>query len=109
MELPKESKMRSDGASEELSATQGEIDLLPLKQFFDVTDSSQDKHLETILGWAQSKGINNRADMQLELRRLEMKLGATELGENRLARLSRYLVLDGKLNHTLKEMQSYEK
>ena len=109
MELPSEAPIRSEGAPSELGATQSEMDVMPIRRMFDVTDSSQDKNLEIILGWAQSQGINNRDDMRVELRRIEMRLGAPELGENRVARLSRYLILDGKMKNTLKELQTYEK
>lgn len=109
MELPTEAPIRSEGAESELGADQSEIDLMPLKRMFDVTDNSQDKNLEVILGWAQSKGITNRDDMRLEIRRLEMKLGSPDFGESRASRLSKYLILDGRLNAALKEMQTYEK
>ena len=108
MEMPSETPMKPDSSDKPIGMSMDEIELSPLKKFFDVTDTSQDKNLETILGWAQSKGITDRANMQLELRRIEMKLGATDLGENRVARLARYLILDGKLSQTMKEMQSYE-
>ena len=110
-ELPKETEMRSEGASNELGASQDEIDLLPLKQFFDIEKSSykDDKDLQLILGYLQSKGVNSRDDMNITIRRAEMKLGAPQLGESRTGRLARYFVLDGKLNSTLKELQSYER
>lgn len=109
MDLPSEAPIRSEGVTSELGADQSEIDLMPLKRLFDITDNSQNKNLEIILGWAQSKGITNRDDMRLEIRRLEMKLGSPDFGESRASRLSKYLILDGKLNNTLKEMQTYEK
>lgn len=103
--------MRVEAPVFELGMSREEMDLMPLKKMFDIAGNNfrDNKNLETILGWAQSKGITDRDIMKLELRRLEMKLGAPELGESRVARLARYLLLDGKVNNALKEMSIYEK
>jgi hypothetical protein len=89
----------------------GEIDLIPVKQYFDLdaNDTSQDKYIESILDWAKSKGLTDRHDISTELRKLELQLGSPELGERRSVRLSRYLELDMRLSSTIKEMNSYRK
>lgn len=109
MELTEDKLERSEGAASELSPSQDELDLLPVRKIFDLNDSSQDKNLALILGWAQSNGLNNQDDIRLAVRRAEMKLGTNIIGENRVSRLANYLVLDGKLNNVLKEMQTFEK
>lgn len=102
---------RSEAPVFELGMSKDEMDLMPLRKMFDIPGNNfrDNKNLETILGWAQSKGIADRDVMRLELRRIEMKLGAPSLGESRIAQIARYLILDGKANNALKEMQSYEK
>lgn len=117
MEEPQETiGVDSEGFRQEapvfdLGMTRDEMDLMPLRHMLDVSGNNfrENKNLEVILGWAQSKGITDRDTMKLELRRIEMKLGAPNLGESRVARLARYLLLDGRANNALKEMQTYEK
>jgi hypothetical protein len=89
--------------------TDGEMELYPLKKYFDVemNDTNQDKYMEKIMAWAKDKGITDRSTLNTELRHLEMKLGAPDLGEKRSLRLSRYLDLDRQANQAIKEMNSY--
>ena len=108
-----EPELKSVESSEkpgELSLTQEEMDVLPLKQFFDLKGNNYklDKDLRIIMGWGMERGLKDRASLFTELRRMEMRLGAPELGESRVGRLARYLVLDGRVNNTLKEMSAYE-
>lgn len=88
-----------------------DIDLIPVKQYFDIdaTDTAQDKHVRIILDWAKSKGLSDRSALNAELRKIELKLGAPELGERRTVRLARYLELDRRLESTIREMSSLDR
>lgn len=88
-----------------------DIDLIPVKQYFgiDAADTVQDKHVRVILDWAKGKGLSDRSALNTELRKLELKLGAPELGERRTVRVARYLELDRRLEATIREMSSFDK
>lgn len=93
------------------SFSNDEIALIPIKQYFDLdaNDTTQDKYVRSILAWAKSKGLSSRSDLNTELRKLELRMGAPELGERRTVRLSRYIELDRRLSDTIKEMDTYRR
>jgi len=91
------------------SLNDGEMELYPIKKYFDVelNDTNQDKYMQKIMEWAKEKGIKDRSTLNTELRQLEMKLGAPDLGEKRALRIARYVELDRQATSAIKEMNSY--
>lgn len=90
---------------------ESDIDRVPLKQFFGITDAYDTGYgndLDYITEWAKKKGMK-REDMLLEVRKMEQKLGSPMPGEKRWHRIKNYLSLDEKLGDTLKEMAAHER
>lgn len=95
----------------ETLAIESDIDRVPLKQYFGITDSydtGYGEDLDFINGWARDKGYD-RETMMIEIKKIEQRLGSPMPGENRYHRVKHYLSLDKKLTNTLKEMSSHER
>lgn len=95
----------------EVITNNAEIDRVPLKEYFGITDAydtGYGEDLDYINQWAKEKGLT-RENMFLELKKVERRLGTPFAGESRLHRLKSYLSLDSKLTKTLKEMASHER
>lgn len=88
-----------------------DIGEIQVKQYFDIdyADDSQSKNVEVIKNWAREKGFNDKETLRFELKKLEVKLGAPDLGEKRTAKIARYLELDRRLGDTLKEMELFDR
>lgn len=97
--------------SDDTLVVESDIDRVPLKQFFGITDSYDTGYgddLDYINQWAQKKGFS-KEDMLIEIKKAEQKLGSPMPGENRYHRIKHYLSLDQKLTDTLKEMSAHER
>jgi hypothetical protein len=90
---------------------ESDIERVPLKQFFGITDSydtGYGEDLDYINKWGKSKKMKNE-DLFLEIKKIERRLGSPMPGENRYHRIKHYLSLDDKLTSTLKEMSAHER
>lgn len=92
-------------------AIDGEIERVPLKQYFGITDAydtGYGEDLDFINGWASSRNMET-GDLLVELNKLERRLGSPMPGEKRWRRLKQYLSLDQKATNAIKEMSSHER
>jgi hypothetical protein len=90
---------------------ESQTDFTPLRQYFGIEqpyDSGYGEDFEFILRWAGDRKMSTE-DMKLELKKIEMRLGDPQPGENRWHRVKHYLSLNTKLDNTLREMASAEK
>jgi len=92
-------------------ALDGEIERVPLKQYFGITDAydtGYGEDLDFINGWGKSRNMKQE-DLLVELNKIERRLGSPMPGENRYHRIKNYLSLDQKVTNTLKQMRSQER
>jgi len=83
-----------------------------LKDYFNIEsnlDAVKQNRLKFLVGWAHKNGCKTNADMLAALRSVEFKLGDPSWGEEREARLFRYLRLQAQQQDILKEMMVYER
>lgn len=94
----------------DISMHQEEIDRHPVKNFFNIEggDPEYNDDCDFIVGWAQNKGIKKNADLMIELKKLEYRLGIPTMGESRIKKMVSYLKSDAKLTDALKEVASKE-
>jgi hypothetical protein len=95
----------------DVTIDKNEMDRFPLKKYFAIDesyDSGWGEKLDAINTWGEKRGFKTHEDMLVEIKKIEAKLGSTNLGEDRITRLKNYLSLDQKLSETLREMGAYE-
>jgi hypothetical protein len=97
--------LQGDDKNISLGLTGEEMDLVPLKQYFDIqaTDWSEDKYLAGILNWAREKGIKDRGNLFAEISKIQHKLGSPNLGEKTARRIYRYIEIDRQISSLFKE------
>lgn len=95
----------------DISLHQEEISRFPVKQYFGIEGASPEynEDCDFISGWAQQKGIKSNEDMQIELKKIEHRLGIPTLGESQIKRIVSYLRADAKLTSALKDVASHER
>lgn len=91
------------------SAPAIDLSTFRLKQYFNLDhyDTMWEEKVGDIQKIFREKGINNPDEIELELRKLEQRLGQPPMGEHRIAHLYRYLKLDRQLGDTIRELESY--
>ncbi len=75
--------------SSDTLVVESDIDRVPLKQFFGITDSYDTGYgddLDYINQWGSNRGLKTE-DMLIELKKVEQKLGSPMPGENRYHRI----------------------
>lgn len=90
---------------------ESQTDYTPLRQYFGIEtpyDDGYGEDFDYILRWAGDKKLSPE-NMKLELKKIEMRLGDPQPGENRWHRLKHHLSLYTKLDNTLREIASSEK
>lgn len=66
------------------------------------------KELETILHWIKQRGAESPEQIMWEFRHLFNTLSSPRIGESRLKRVYRYVVLDSTVRTARNEMESME-
>lgn len=89
-----------------------DMELLPLKDYFDITDSHDyggwKEDLREILRWGKDAGFKDKEEMLQGLKQLENRLGS-DIQSNRLTKVRHYLSLERKLSAIKREQRALEK
>ena len=101
-----------DVADAEVTHTEDHFDEALKERMAGVIDTEFTKEvserLDKILKWARGRGADSPEKVLWEFRHLIRQLGAPSLGDNRLNKVYRYIVLDGVSNEVQSEMIEME-
>ena len=88
-----------------------DVNVISLQGFLGAKDttSEEDSALEYIYKFFSDTGIDSMAEVLLNIKNIENKLGISNLGESRIIRLRNYLKIDSQINELLKTKQAYER
>lgn len=88
-----------------------DVNVVSLKGFLGVKDTTaeEDSALEYIYRFFEEAGVESMAEMLLNIKEIEMRLGVAQLGESRVIKLRNYLKLDGQIQELIKMKKSLER
>jgi len=86
-----------------------EVEISPVKKYFDYEGRDRDDDFEFIAGWAQERGFKTPDDMYLELKQIEQRLGTANISEDRITKIKNYIKARARLDGAWKEIMSMEK